>query len=118
VGPRRTAPISSRRTFEALGASGHRGRSGPLAVRFVPAEDGDESRRVAYAISRKAGGAVRRNRIRRRLRSAVDAVAEEMAAGAYLITPDRTTIDMAFTALINSLRASLLAAGAIREDHR
>jgi len=71
---------------------------------------------VAYAIPRRAGGAVARNRLRRRLRAAVDLVADEMSPGAYLISPDSTVIDMDFTALTHSLRASMRAAGAIRRD--
>jgi ribonuclease P protein component len=73
---------------------------------------------VAYAIPRRMGGAVVRNRIRRRLRAAVDQVSEEMAPGAYLISPDATAIDMDFNELIDRLRKSLSAAGATREDDR
>jgi ribonuclease P protein component len=73
---------------------------------------------VAYAIPRRAGNAVVRNRIRRRLRAAVEAVLDEMAPGAYLISPDRTAADVPFTELIHSLQVSLRAAGATREDHR
>jgi ribonuclease P protein component len=118
VGPRRTASISSRRTFEALGASGRRGGSGPVRLRFLADQAGDERCRVAYAISRRTGGAVARNRLRRRLRAAVDQVVGEMAPGAYLISPDATAIDMDFNELIDSLRRSVKAAGATREDDR
>jgi len=118
VGPRRTAPISSRRTFAALGASGRRGGSGPLRLRFLADQAGDGVTRVAYAIPRRTGGAVLRNRIRRRLRAAVDELADEMAPGAYLISPDHAAATTPFNELIHSLRASLRAAGAIREDHR
>ena len=71
---------------------------------------------MAYAIPRRLGGAVTRNRVRRRLRAAVDQLAGEMDPGAYLIASDSTAIDMDFTALINSLRESMRAAGAIRKD--
>jgi ribonuclease P protein component len=116
VGPRRTAPISSRRTFEALRASGRRGGSGPVRLRYLADEAGDGERRVAFAIPRKLGGAVVRNRVRRRLRAAVDEVVDDMAPGAYLISPAPAVRTMEFTSLIHSLRASLRAAGAIRED--
>lgn len=89
-----------------------------MRLRFLPAPPGDDLRRVAYAIPTKAGGAVARNRIRRRLRAAVDTLVDEMAPGAYVISPDRTTIDMTFEALIHSLRSSLRDAGATREDAR
>lgn len=116
VGLRRTAPISSRRTFEALRVSGRRGGVGPVRLRYLADDSGEGACRVAYAIPRRTGGAVVRNRLRRRLRAAVDHVADEMCPGAYLISPDSTAIDMDFTALIHSLRACLTAAGAIRRD--
>jgi ribonuclease P protein component len=59
-----------------------------------------------------------RNRLRRRLRAAVETLVDEMAPGAYLISPDRSVADVPFTELIHSLRASLRAAGSIREEHR
>jgi ribonuclease P protein component len=118
VGPRRTATISSRRTFEALGASGRRGGSGPVRLRYLADQAGDEVCRVAYAIPRRTGGAVVRNRLRRRLRAAVDQVAGELAPGAYLISPDATAINMDFNELTECLRRSITAAGARREDTR
>jgi ribonuclease P protein component len=57
-----------------------------------------------------------RNRLRRRLRAAVDQVAGEMRPGAYLIFPDATAINMDFSTLIHSLRASMRAAGALGRD--
>lgn len=53
----------------ALRAKGIRVRRGPLALTFL--EEGGESggTRVAYAITKRVGGAVDRNRLRRRLRA-------------------------------------------------
>ncbi len=59
-------------------------RRGTITVTWV-AGDPDEPPRVAYAVGRRAGGAVVRNRIRRRLRAIVREVHGEMAPGAYLI---------------------------------
>lgn len=118
MGPRRSTSISSRRTFEALGASGRRGGSGPVRLRYLDDDAGDGLCRVAYAISRRTGGAVVRNRLRRRLRAAVDQVEGEMAPGAYLISPDAQVTDMDFNELIDRLRRCLRAAGATREDTR
>jgi len=86
-----------------------------MRLRFLPDRTGEDLCRVAYAIPRKAGNAVVRNRIRRRTRAAVDQVAGEMAPGCYLISPSRDTIDMTFPDLTNSLRASLRSAGALQE---
>jgi RNase P protein component len=40
---------------------------------------------VAYAVGRSVGSAVRRNRVRRRLRAVVAEAAPRMAAGTYLV---------------------------------
>ncbi|HWJ63892.1 MAG TPA: ribonuclease P protein component [Acidimicrobiales bacterium] len=62
-------PVRDRRTFVALRANGIRVRRGPLALTFL--DEGGESggTRVAYAITKRVGGAVERNRLRRRLRA-------------------------------------------------
>jgi len=89
-----------------------------VRLRFLADEAGEGLCRVAYAIPRRTGGAVVRNRLRRRLRAAVDEVADDMAPGAYLISPDAAAINMDFKELIDSLRLSVRAAGASREDTR
>jgi ribonuclease P protein component len=53
-------------------------------VTFVPG-DPDSPPRVAFAVSRRVGGAVERNRIRRRLRTAVAAAEAQLEPGAYLV---------------------------------
>jgi ribonuclease P protein component len=94
-------PIQRRATFEMLRQHGRRVRSGPLSALclgddalaglvgsqspelLVP----ESSALVAYAIGRPAGGAVARNRCRRRLRAIIRSLddAGEVPAGAYLI---------------------------------
>ena len=75
--------ITDRKTFAAL-RQARRVRQGPLTVSFI---DGSptEPPRVAYAIGRKVGGAVKRNRLRRRLRAIVLDFAPHLRPGAYLI---------------------------------
>jgi ribonuclease P protein component len=67
----------------ALRARGIRVRRGPLALTFL-AEDGADGPRVAYAITKRVGGAVERNRLRRRLR----AVFSELAADSTGLVPN------------------------------
>ena len=67
----------------ALRARGIRVRRGPLALTFLP-EEGASDARVAYAITKRVGGAVERNRLRRRLR----AVFAELAAESPGTVPD------------------------------
>lgn len=54
-----------------------------MTVTWVPAAE-DEGVRVAYAVGRAVGGAVVRNRARRRLRSAVAEIEPQLRPGAYL----------------------------------
>ena len=75
--------VERRDTFEAL-RHGRRCRQGPLTVSWIPG-DPTEPPRVAYAIGRRVGGAVVRNRLRRRLRAVIREQAAVMRAGVYLI---------------------------------
>ncbi|HEX3424718.1 MAG TPA: ribonuclease P protein component [Acidimicrobiales bacterium] len=75
--------VRDRATFEALRRTGRRVKRGPITVTWV-AGDPAEPPRVAYAIGRRAGGAVVRNRIRRRLRAITREVGAQLRPGAYL----------------------------------
>jgi ribonuclease P protein component len=78
--------VGDRATFDALRRDGRRARRGPMTVVYLP---GGNDVRVAYAIGRKVGPAVVRNRVRRRLREAVrelDRTTGGLACGAYLVT--------------------------------
>lgn len=77
-------PIRSRRTFEELRRSSSRGRAGPLAVSIVMQPSWSEVK-VAYAVNRRVGNAVKRNRLKRRLRAIVSEQAAHLPAGAYLV---------------------------------
>ena len=76
--------IQDRATFVALRSQGRRARSGPVTVTWLP-DDRSAPPRVAYAIGRRVGNAVARNRLRRRLRHVVGSLAPTMAPGAYLV---------------------------------
>jgi ribonuclease P protein component len=55
---------------------------------------------VAYAIGRRVGNAVARNRIRRRVRAAIDQhTAELLPGGAYLFSADRPSMNLSFPTL-------------------
>ncbi len=61
---------------------------------------------VGYAISKKAGGSVVRNRIRRRLRAAVASENMPLTSGFYLISADATAAVTPFSELANALRSA------------
>ena len=73
-----------------------------------------EPPRVAYAVGRRAGGAVARNRLRRRLRAAIRAHAGELEPGrAYLVGVVGAGASAPYPELAASLHGALRA---LREE--
>lgn len=106
-------PVRSRRAFDALSASRDRGRSGPLWVAYARIHDGAERDRVevAFAIGRSVGGAVVRNRLRRRLRVLMDErAAAGLPPGHYLIGVRPGASELTF----DELRGHLIRAVPVR----
>lgn len=99
--------IRDRDTFVALRHSRRRARRGPVTVTWI---DAPPPPRVAYAVGRKAGSAVVRNRIRRRLRAAVRLDASTLPPGAYLVGASSSAASVPFTELRTSLREAMAAA--------
>jgi ribonuclease P protein component len=95
--------IHRRATFRALRRPEGRVARGPLRVTYVSLTDpgaGDRPQ-VGYAVSRRCGTAVQRNRIRRRLRAAVQvAAAEGLPAGSYLLRPEAEIARLDHPALV------------------
>ena len=96
--------VTQRSTFAALRHDGHRARRGPLTVTWLAPTSGDLEAppRVAFAIGRSVGGAVVRNRIRRRLRSAMAEVqrARGLPAGSYLLSGDARLATLPWSDLV------------------
>lgn len=67
---------------------------------------------VAYTVSRAVGGAVERNRVRRRLRAAVASNVEHLAPDhAYLFRGTREALTMEFPQLVEAVRRLLAPEG-------
>lgn len=80
-------PIRDRRTFEALRGHGTRVRRGPLSLVYLAeVPEGAPRTRLAFAITRRVGSAVVRNRLRRRLRAVFLDLAPTLPAGAVLVS--------------------------------
>jgi ribonuclease P protein component len=94
--------IDRRSTFDRLRREGIRVRRGPLGLTFVPLDDARPQ--VGFAIGRRVGNAVVRNRCRRRVRAllAGRAAAGSLAPGAYLVH---------VSSAVDELPAAELAAG-------
>lgn len=104
--------VTQRATFSALRRDGHRARRGPLTVTWLaPAPDELAAPpRVAFAIGRSVGGAVVRNRIRRRLRSAMGELHRHggLPAGSYLLSGDARLATLPWSELV-ALTTDLVA---------
>ncbi len=68
--------VSDRSTIDELFADGRSVKSRDLRIKYL-AGSGTDSPQVAFSISRKVGNAVVRNRVRRRLRSALNEIVGE-----------------------------------------
>ena len=105
--------IRTRRQFALLAKPTSRGQSGPLRISFVVPASDDSQVAVAYAISRKVGNAVVRNKIRRRLRALFDEFDPQPQSGIYLINCGFETGKLSHDELQQHLRQSLGRAGAL-----
>jgi ribonuclease P protein component len=96
--------ITDRRTFQALRHSRRRVRRGPLTVTWLAAEVGDATPpRVGFAVGRATGGAVVRNRVRRRLRAALRElrIDDRLPAGTYLFGATAEVATMPWSDLVS-----------------
>ena len=98
--------LRGRRTFTALAQQGRTVRSGPLRVRFLAAPE-VASASVGYAISKATGGAVDRNRIRRRIRSAILCSTTPLTSGFYLVSADAAALRASFPDLTAAWNAAV-----------
>ena len=100
--------IRDRRTFAELRRRGRRVRRGPLTVTWLPGREA-EPPQAAFAVGRTAGGAVARNRVRRRLRAALRELqaAGRLPSGSYLLGGTVALAELPWTELVELLGAAI-----------
>ncbi|CAA9250548.1 MAG: hypothetical protein AVDCRST_MAG50-2217 [uncultured Acidimicrobiales bacterium] len=101
--------IRERSAFADLRRRGRRARSGPVSVTWLGHADAGTPPRVAYAIGKVVGGAVTRNRVRRRLQAVVATVAADLGPGSYLVGAGPAAADADFEGLRAALVEALVA---------
>ncbi|MET0627844.1 MAG: ribonuclease P protein component, partial [Acidimicrobiia bacterium] len=108
--------MRDRATFAAL-ARARRFRAGPLWLRSISCGASVATDpAVAYAITRAAGNAVDRNRIRRRLRAAVARHERELDSDmAYLFGGDRRLLHAPFASIDRAIGDALRASREMNE---
>lgn len=106
--------VTDRAGFAALARDGRRARHAGITVtRVAPAPDAaGEPPRVALAVTRSTGGAVARNRVRRRLRAAMAELArrDALPGGTYLVGGGAELAERPWEALVVDLEAAVTRA--------
>ncbi len=105
--------VRGQASFHAL-ARGRRRRAGNLEVRTAVLGPLSEPPRVVFAVGRSVGGAVMRNRVRRRLRGALRENRAALTPGAgYLVRAAPGAADTSYSELSDTLRAILSQLSAV-----
>jgi ribonuclease P protein component len=110
VTSRSVGRIRHRSSFVALRRPAGRAAVGPLRVSWVPPILSDPFPQVSYAIGRRCGNAVERNRLRRRLRAVVGQT--QLAPGCYLVIADPPAVNLGFSDLASTVGSAMSSAAA------
>ena len=112
--------IRRRSSFRALARPDGRGASRGLTVSYRGRSEESDALGapvVAYALGKRLGGAVARNRLRRRLRAAVRTAAPDLPRGAYLVRAEPSAARLAFSDLEAGVRDAALSAARAPAGH-
>lgn len=106
--------VSDRGSFVALRSPSLRVRRGAIRLAWIPDPRG--RRRVAYALPRRIGSAVVRNRIRRRLRAVFRTLDDERSSGVttrfppgtYLVSAESVVATLPYEQMVATVRKLLI----------
>jgi len=109
----RTARLLRHADFERVYKQGKRHFSASLTVFYRPRPEEETSQpglRVGFTVSRALGGAVQRNRMKRRLREAVRLSRRNLVAPVdVVINPKRSLLVTDFTLVVNEVSRAFVA---------
>lgn len=112
---RQSAPrlkrLTKRAQFQAAAGNGRRFRSPAMTVQVLDRDDGASGVRVGLTASRHVGGAVERNRIRRRLRAAArEAFTSELRPVDVVLVARREALSANYSALVRTAQDAITRA--------
>jgi ribonuclease P protein component len=113
VPSRTVGRITSRAAFAEVQRARARGACGPVRAAFAPVDEATPGvfPQVGYAIGRRCGSAVVRNRLRRRARAVVREQAPSLPRGAFLVRLEPGASDLTAAQFRRDLTAALQRAG-------
>jgi ribonuclease P protein component len=101
----RTARLLKHADFRRVYETGRRHFSANLTAFYVASEAGP---RIGFTVSRALGGAVERNRMKRRLREATREAWDEFSAGVdIVVNPKKSVLTAEFATLVDEMRKAL-----------
>lgn len=113
------ARLKKRADFLRVAGQRKKWASPGLILQVAPFPQGEpapkaDAIRIGFTCSKKVGNAVARNRARRRLKAAVDAVFPDLARPGldYVVIGRRETVDRDYSLLLQDLRTALKRVGA------
>ena len=111
----RSARLLRHADFERVYKQGKRHFSGSITVFYLPRTGDERGLRVGFTVGRALGGAVVRNRMKRRLREAVRLTRPVPGPNAdVVINPKKTLLQVEFAAVVNEVeRAFVVIAKAV-----
>lgn len=103
--------VSDRASFDAL-RRGRRSRAGSVSVTYVADPAAQATPRVAFQVGKATGGAVVRNRVRRRLRAALRELRHQgrLPGGTYLVGGRVEVADQPWPQLLADVDGAVAAA--------
>lgn len=114
------ARLKKRADFLRVAGQRKKWASPGLILQVAPFPEGEpapkaDAIRIGFTCSKKVGNAVARNRARRRLKAAVDAVFPSQARLGldYVVIGRRETVDRDYSLLLQDLRTALKRVGAL-----
>tara|TARA_B100001250_G_C19599252_1_gene699853 strand:- start:171 stop:515 length:345 start_codon:yes stop_codon:yes gene_type:complete len=111
--------LKKRWQFLRAATNGRKWVAPSMVVQICSHEEGElkEKYRVGYTVSKKVGGAIERNRAKRRLRAAAAQVLPQYARTGFdfVLIGRKRTLEMSFPGLVQDLKTALIKLDAFNE---